>query len=158
MFRSADEADLLALAELERDAGGAALGHVFPPDEHPFPFDDVLARWRLVLDDPDAEVIVADRTGADGLLLYAAYDPTMLRHLAVHPSAWGTGLAVAVLEIVVERALARGGTTLDLWVLDENHRARRLYERLGWRPTGVSREAVWPPHPRESRLSRPLRG
>lgn len=157
MFRTADERDLMSLAELERDANVAALSHVFPPDRHPFPLDDVLARWRLVLDDPDTEVLVADRTDAPGLLLYAAFDPSTLRHLAVHPSAWARGLAVAVLETVVERALSRGATALDLWVLDENHRARRLYERLGWRPAGESREAVWPPHPRESRLTRPLR-
>lgn len=158
MFRTAHDSDLLALAELERDANVAALGHLFPPERHPFPLDDVLARWRLVLDDPDAEVLVADRPDAAGLLLYAAFDPSTLRHLAVHPSAWGRGLAVAVLEAAVERAVARGSTTIDLWVLDENHRARRLYKRLGWRPTGESREAVWPPHPRESRLTRPLHG
>ena len=158
MFRTAHDGDLLALAELERDANVAALRHVFPPDEHPFPLDDVLARWRLVLDDPAAEVIVADRPDASGLLLYAAFDRDSLRHLAVHPSAWGRGLAGAVVDVVVERARARGSTSLDLWVLDDNHRARRLYERLGWRPTGESREAVWPPHPCESRLSRPLAG
>jgi RimJ/RimL family protein N-acetyltransferase len=47
----------------------------------------------------------------------------------------------------VARAVAAGATRL--WCLAENHRARRLYDRLGWRPTGVERAAEWPPHPVE---------
>jgi RimJ/RimL family protein N-acetyltransferase len=41
-----------------------------------------------------------------------------------------------------------------LWCLEENHRARRLYEYLGWQPGGERREAAWPPHPVEMVYSR----
>ena len=36
-----------------------------------------------------------------------------------------------------------------LWCLADNHRARGLYDHLGWRPTGLTRTAEWPPYPIE---------
>lgn len=49
--------------------------------------------------------------------------------IAVDPDLWGRGLATAVLAHCENTAL----TTLQLHVLESNTRARRLYERLGWR-------------------------
>jgi GNAT superfamily N-acetyltransferase len=154
MFREAAEGDLLKLAQLERDANLAALSHVFPPDEHPFPFDDVLARWRLVLDDPAAVVLVADAAEGSGLAAYAAYDDDTLRHLAVHPDHWGEGLASAAIETALYAMDLRGTTAASLWVLQENHRARRLYTYLGWRETAEVQQAPWPPHPMEVKYTR----
>ena len=159
MFRAATEADLPALRDLERDANLAALGHVFPPERYPFPDDDVLARWALVLEDPDACVLVldADQTGGDkGLLVYTAYDTTTLRHLAVRPDHWGNGLATTAVETAMNAMDLRGTTVASLWCLEDNHRARRLYEYLGWRPTRDRQEAPWPPHPVEMRYTRLL--
>lgn len=151
MFRRATEHDLLALAELERDANLAALAHVFPPDHYPFPFDAVLSRWRLVLDDPAAVVLVTE--GASGLAVYAAYDDRSLRHLAVHPEHWGQGLAAAAVQLALEGIAEDGADRAILWVLEENHRARGLYEHLGWQPDGQVQEAAWPPHPTELRYT-----
>jgi RimJ/RimL family protein N-acetyltransferase len=156
MFREAAPADLLDLARLERDANLAALGHVFPPDEHPFPFDDVLARWRLVLDDPAAVVLVEDGPDGRGLAALAAYDDDTLRHVAVDPRHWGEGLATAAIETAMHAMEQRGTAVASLWVLEENHRARRLYDYLGWRPTDDVRAAPWPPHPVEVRYTRLL--
>ena len=156
MFREAAEDDLVNLAELERDANLAALGHVFRPEQHPFPFDDVLARWRLVLDDPAAVVLVRDEGEAQGLAAYAAYDDCSIRHLAVHPRHWGEGLATAAIETAVQAMDMRGTTIASLWVLQENHRARRLYSYLGWRETDDTQQAPWPPHPTELRYTRLL--
>ena len=140
-WRTAGPGDVAALRDLERAANLVGLAHVFPADRFPFPDDDVLARWALVLQDPEVVVEVVD--GDDGLLAFAAYDDDNLRHLAVHPDAWGTGLARAG----VARAVAHGARRL--WVLDANHRARRLYERLGWSATGAEQECPWVPHPTE---------
>jgi GNAT superfamily N-acetyltransferase len=156
MFREAAPGDLVALAHLEREANLAALGHVFPPDEHPFPFDDVLARWRLVLDDPAAVVLVEDAPDGRGLAAFAAYDDDTLRHVAVHPRHWGEGLATAAIETAMVAMEQRGTTAASLWVLQENHRARRLYHYLGWRQTDDMRSAPWPPHPVEVRYTRLL--
>lgn len=156
MFREATQDDLLKLAELERDANLAALRHVFPPESFPFPFDYVLARWKLVLDDPDVVVIVVDSTNSRGIDLFAAYDHCTLRHLAVHPDRWGEGLATEAVETALNAMDLRGTTIASLWVLQDNHRARRLYSYLGWRETDEVREAAWPPHPLEVRYTRLL--
>ncbi len=138
-WRRATMIDAVALAELERSTNLVGLAHVF--GDLPFPGDAVLARWTLVLADPEVVVEVVD--GTDGLWAYVAYDPDALRHLGVHPSVWGRGLGAAGMA----RAIAAGATRL--WVLELNARARALYERMGWAPTGESQECPWPPHPRE---------
>jgi RimJ/RimL family protein N-acetyltransferase len=153
MFREATVDDLNALRDLERDANLAALGHVFPPEKYPFPGDDVLARWALVLEDPDVCVLVRD-DGHGGIDLFAAYDATTLRHLAVHPTVWGNGLASEAIETALHAMDLRGSTVAELWCLEDNRRARRLYEYLGWRPTDDRRPAPWPPYPTEMRYAR----
>jgi RimJ/RimL family protein N-acetyltransferase len=153
-FRTATAEDLPALRDLEREASLAALGHVFPPDRFPFPDDAVLARWQLVLDDPSASVLVACAPEDDTLVALAAYDDTTLRHLAVRPDHWGRGLASAAIEVALDAMDRRGCTVASLWCLEDNHRARRLYEHLGWRPEADRQEAPWPPHPTEMRYSR----
>ena len=153
MFREATMDDLGALRDLERHANLAALGHVFPPDRYPFPDDDVLARWALVLDDARVCVLVRDRA-AGGLDLLAAYDDTTLRHLAVHPDVWGSGLASQAIEAALHAMDLRGSTVAELWCLEENHRARRLYGFLGWQATDDRRPAQWQPYPTELRYTR----
>lgn len=152
MFRPVTEDDLTWLAQLERDANLVGLAHVFPPERYPFPFTDVLARWRLVLDDPAAVVLVADADGTrQGLDAYVCFDDAMVRHLAVRPARWGQGLGSAGMAVAVAGMSTRGSTTGSLWVLELNDRARRLYEHLGWAPTDERREAPWPPYPTEIR-------
>ena len=152
MFRDATLDDIGALRDLEREANLAALGHVFPPERFPFPDDDVLARWALVLDEPGVVVRVVE--DESGLVAVAAYDDSTLRHLAVRPDHWGNGLASAAIETALQAMDLRGCTIASLWCLEENGRARRLYEYLGWRPTTDRREAPWPPHPMEMRYTR----
>ena len=156
-FRDATTDDLGALRDLERAANLAALGHVFPPDRYPFPDDAVLARWSIVLDDPTVAVIVAaDDEDDSSLVVLAAYDDSTLRHLAVRPDHWGRGLASAAIETALHAMDLRGTTTASLWCLEENHRARRLYEHLAWRAEVDRRPAPWPPHPTEMGYSRPV--
>jgi GNAT superfamily N-acetyltransferase len=141
-FRPGTLADAVALTGLERDANLVALAHVFP--DVPYPEDDVRARWERVLTDPGVRVEVCGPP--DRLDAYVSWDSQTLRHLAVRPSRWGTGLA----RLAVERAT--GATRL--WCLVENMRARGFYEHLGWRPTGRHGTAEWPPYPREMEYAR----
>ena len=158
MLRLATTDDVGALRDLERAANLAALGHVFPPERYPFPDDAVLARWALVLEEPGVSVVVRDAgpNPADGVDLLAAYDDHTLRHLAVHPDRWGQGLATVLVRRALRAMRERGTTTAELWCLQQNHRARRLYEHLGWAATADVREAVWAPHPAEMRYTRPV--
>lgn len=136
LWRRATPADAGPLADLEQAANLVGLAHVF--GDLPFPYDAVLTRWVLVLDDPEVVTEVVD--GDQGLVAFAAYDHESLRHVAVHPGSWGRGIA--------REAVVRSGAS-RLWVLDDNHRARGLYESLGWTPTGVTQECPWEPHPTE---------
>lgn len=153
LLREATTDDSGALRDLERAASLAGLAHVFPPDRYPFPDDAVLARWALVLEEPGVTVLVQD---ADrGLDVLLAYDDRSLRHLAVRPDRWGQGLATTAIATGLQAMARRGTTDAELWCLEDNRRARRLYEHLGWQAcTDGHRPAPWPPHPVEMRYTR----
>ncbi len=59
--------------------------------------------------------------------------------LYVEPAVWRHGLGRSLLEAAADHCLAAGHTTLALWVLEENLRARAFYEALGWAPDGSRR-------------------
>ena len=62
-WRTATDDDAVALRDLERVSSSAGLAHVF--GDLPYPDDDVLARWVLVLADPEVTVeVVEDADGA----------------------------------------------------------------------------------------------
>jgi GNAT superfamily N-acetyltransferase len=53
--------------------------------------------------------------------------------LYVAPSHWGHGYGYALLRDAEEALATTGRRDLTLWVLEGNDRARRFYERAGWR-------------------------
>jgi RimJ/RimL family protein N-acetyltransferase len=65
----------------------------------------------------------------------------------VRPRAWGTGVAQALHAAALAALREQGATTASLWCLVENVRARRFYERQGWRLNGEERVVPFPPHP-----------
>lgn len=52
--------------------------------------------------------------------------------LYLHPDAWGTGAADALMAATMEELMRLETTTSYLWVLEGNARACRFYERHGW--------------------------
>ena len=58
--------------------------------------------------------------------------------IAIHtlPESWGTGLGHAMLEEALRQT---GKKKVFLWALKENHRARRFYEKHGFRRDGGER-------------------
>lgn len=147
--------DAVALRDVERAANLIALRHVF--GDEPFPDDAVLERWESELAEPGVQIWVAEdahdtttSTRDHHTLVWAvAHEPDRVRHLAVAPDRWGRGLGSEALAHAVEQIRAAGFTTAYLWCLDANTRARRLYERHGWRLTGRTMPAEWPPYPVE---------
>ncbi|NQY57096.1 MAG: GNAT family N-acetyltransferase [Ilumatobacteraceae bacterium] len=71
-------------------------------------------------EDPAGAPAVADREELGEL--YGFY---------VHPIAWGTGVADRLIEQCHATLQERCGVAV-LWVLSDNPRARRFYERHGW--------------------------
>ena len=53
-------------------------------------------------------------------------------YLAVDPDAWGCGIGSRLLLSAEDHARKVGRETLELWVINDNQRAIRVYERSGW--------------------------
>jgi len=84
-IRSARPDDLEALVAVPRTAELAALGQIFPPDEHPYPVRAVAMRWRTALAAAEVRVLLAERRDrAVGLACVAA---GWLQGLFVVPNA-----------------------------------------------------------------------
>jgi ribosomal protein S18 acetylase RimI-like enzyme len=66
-----------------------------------------------------------------------------LQSLRVHPIFQGQGIGTRLLEAGALATKARGLPQLSLSVGGDNHRARRLYERCGFRITGEAYEDSW---------------
>jgi GNAT superfamily N-acetyltransferase len=144
-IRPARPDDAGALADLQETASLAAFAHVFPPERYPFPRDAVLERWTATLADTDASVLVAERAGR--MVGLAAVRPGWLDGLYVHPDLWGSGVGRALHDDATALLRRAGCGRCHLWVLEHNARARRFYERLGWRENGRVREVPFPPNP-----------
>lgn len=54
----------------------------------------------------------------------------------VHPDHWSMGAGQALMRSAVDYLVAAGSIEALLWVLGSNTRARRFYERAGWRWDG----------------------
>lgn len=59
----------------------------------------------------------------------------------VHPDAWGSGLATALMDVGQDWLRERGHAQAVLWVLRDNPRARGFYAKAGWAWTGE--ESTW---------------
>jgi GNAT superfamily N-acetyltransferase len=138
-----DEAE--ALAELQRDASVAAFAHIFPPERYSYPLDEVRARWAEAVENPNLTVLVAEVGGTPGGV--AGCRAEWLDGLYVRPEHWGRGLGRKLHDEVLERLRVKGLPRCHLWVLEDNERARRFYERLGWRENGDTRVVPFPPNP-----------
>jgi GNAT superfamily N-acetyltransferase len=82
-----------------------------------------------VLNAPWPHPLSADGEGGRVAELYALY---------VRPAWWSTGTGHALMEKVLARSRATGYRSITLWVLRENQRARRFYQRAGFAPDGAT--------------------
>jgi GNAT superfamily N-acetyltransferase len=90
----------------------------------------------------DARAWVAERDGEIvGIAVYRREDDTTgeLKDLYVVPTAWGSGVARALIETAIGAMRDRGLSEATLWVAEPNSRARRFYEREGWTADGKTR-------------------
>ena len=139
------EGDLPRLLDLQRDGSVIALASVFPQDRHPFPSHAIEARWRAEIADASIETVVAVDDAGE-LVGFAATTGSELLHFGTAVATWGTGTASELHDTVVEGLRARGRQPV-LFVFEGIGRARRFYEKHGWRPTGGRRTSDFEPHP-----------
>ena len=76
--------------------------------------------------------------GGDAGMLVWRDTPDGAEIMAIHslPESWGSGLGHAMLTTALEQI---GSRPVFLWAFRENHRARRFYEKHGFRRDGAER-------------------
>lgn len=104
------------------------------------PWSDATFRGLLRRKDVDALIAVDD----DGVLAgyavaWGVYDQGELANICVVPDRLGSGLGRRLLEEVLARMEERGIRQVFLEVREANVRARRFYERHGFREVGRRR-------------------
>jgi GNAT superfamily N-acetyltransferase len=82
-----------------------------------------------VLNAPWPHPLTADGESGRVAELYALY---------VRPAWWSTGTGRALMERVLARTARADFRAIMLWVLKDNERARRFYERAGFAPDGAT--------------------
>ena len=110
-----------------------------------FPDGAIRERWREAVADESEHVIVAER--GDRIVGVAAAKEGWLNGLYVLPEEWGSGVSGQLHDEALRTLAGAGATTARLWVLEDNPRARRFYERRGWQTDGSERVVPYPPHP-----------
>lgn len=152
-LRFARRGDEELLTDLERSASLARLSHIFPPDEHPYPTDEVCQRWREVLNDRGRLTLVAEVGGRPAG--YCCYGRQTIHHLGVAADFQRHGLGGVLLEAAEDELFADLVTAeIGLWVLEANAVARSFYAGRGWAESGATRTAEFPPYPAEIRMVR----
>jgi len=154
VIRRARGDESATLLRIQREAGIAAFSHVFPQDRFPFPDDEVHENWKHALADPDVEVYVAEIDGEP--VASVSVGRGFLRTLYVLPEHQERGIGAALHDHALDRLRALGMDEAKLWTLEENHAARRFYERRGWTLNGETREVEFPPYPLDVGYSRPI--
>jgi GNAT superfamily N-acetyltransferase len=71
----------------------------------------------------------------------------------LHPSAWGSGAAGALMSRCEEFLRDEGFATAILWAPRDHPRARAFYEKAGWHATG-NESTFSPPDPPDAALPR----
>ncbi len=145
-FRDAGPEDAEALARLFRACFTDTFGHLYQPaDLHAFLAEHTTEHWGDQLRDPGFAVRLAEHAGEIvgfakigplKLPVEAASAAIELRQLYVLSDWHGRGIAVELMDWVVEQARRRGAAELYLSVYTENHRAKRFYARYGFTEVG----------------------
>jgi GNAT superfamily N-acetyltransferase len=144
-IRRARPEDARGVAEVHVRTWQAAYEHVFGAER--LAGIDVASREgmaRRSATDPAHDVFVAEEEGR--IVGFASTGPAEggagsereLLAIYVLPEAWGSGAATGLMGEALAAMRARGAAAAFLWVLDDNPRARRFYEREGWRPDGTA--------------------
>jgi len=113
-------------------------GHEF--DDPAPPYDVLLPRFRRLLSDPAAFVVLAgERTDPVGYAVvtlrptvYTEGPLAVLDELYVRPAHRGEGIGTVLLTRAIDEVLARGGGEMHINVDEVDTDARRFYERHGF--------------------------
>jgi ribosomal protein S18 acetylase RimI-like enzyme len=136
-IRRARLADAAAIAEVHVRTWQAAYEHLFGAERlATLTVERRLPMWKEILNDDGTIAFVAEDRRIVGL---ATVGPSRdddaegeLYAIYVEPGAWGTAAGPALMRAGVDALRESGYRDAILWVLEDNPRARRFYEREGW--------------------------
>jgi len=158
--RQAQAADWETLRQLRLAALADAPDAFASTLEAEVAYPDEVWRQRAEEGPTSANFIARERGGDVGLAaVFAEPDASGRMHLVsmwVDPGYRRQGVARALVGRVVRWAAARRAREVVLWVADHNTAARRLYERIGFQPTGARQPLPSNPALTESQLHLPL--
>jgi GNAT superfamily N-acetyltransferase len=131
------------------------------PDDHldGMSIPERQASWRTGLPDPArTSTVLVVEDPADGHVCgfttvgplrpdgSGDLDPAVagqLYAINLEPEAWGRGIGTPLLHAASDELAAQGYGLAILWTLRTNARARRFYEREGWRADGAEHLETW---------------
>ncbi|MBN3818566.1 GNAT family N-acetyltransferase [Paraburkholderia sp. Se-20369] len=140
-IRPAALADAQAIAEIHVAAWQATYAGIMPASFLAgLSVEQRTAKWRNALETGRPRVALALTAG--GLAGWVAYGPSRdadkdaawgeIEAIYLHPSHCGQGIGAALVEHAGQSLRAMGHTSVSLWVLADNHRARAFYARDGF--------------------------
>jgi GNAT superfamily N-acetyltransferase len=159
MIRSASTADAAQISGVQRDSWLAAYQGIIAHeiiDRVTVPDGGARVRqvfrtrpWQRMVVAADGQEIVGYASFGPELDVFAPWPHPMspagrqgevgeLYALYVHPEWWSTGTGRSLMDHVLAKVSRAGFPNVMLWVLERNARARRFYERAGFRPDGAS--------------------
>ena len=145
LVRPARREDAAAIADVHVRTWQAAYEHVFGAERLAEIGDGRRAQWERWLADPPPgwQVFVAEdseRVWGFVSVGESRDEPGKGELFAIYvlPEAWGSGAGSGLMASALEEL--RGYSSAMLWVLEDNPRARRFYEREGWLLDGGSRD------------------
>jgi GNAT superfamily N-acetyltransferase len=141
LVRDAKPDDAEAIAQVSVESWRAAYAGLMPTKFlDGLSVSEEVARWgrRLTRPDPRSRhtSVAIDRDRVVGFVT-SGPDPDapavgLVFLMYSRPDAWGSGVGDALMAAVLRSLRDRGFREAVLWVLEENSRARRFYERSGW--------------------------
>lgn len=156
--RFAGPADAPAIANVHVRSWKAAYPGLVPQDFLDALTPEVrLGPWREILSTAPsarAATLVLVTESDDRVLGFVSYGASRdedaeeavvgeVQALYLDPTAWGRRSGADLLRAAVAELESGGFGVATLWVLETNARARRFYEKLGWRPDGTSKLHDW---------------
>jgi ribosomal protein S18 acetylase RimI-like enzyme len=145
LVRPARREDAAAIADVHVRTWQAAYEHVFGAERLAGIGDRRRAQWEQWPPGsrPEWQVFVAEE--AERIVGFASAGDSRdepgkgeLSAIYVAPEAWGSGAGPALMTSALEEL--RRYPSATLWVLEDNPRARRFYEREGWILDGARRD------------------
>jgi len=148
--RAADQNDAHGLAVAHVDTWRATYVEIMPADFLAgLSVSAKESTWRESLKAPQPGVHCWVAELADRIVGFVSFGPSRdkdgegvaeIYAMYATPDVWGTGVGRAMMERATGLLRDAGFEMGTLWVLANNPRARRFYERAGWQPDGATKD------------------